>query len=93
MMDVIYIALFVLALVAALFGLSKMDAKAKKKYKQDAYRMLESDNIDQKKLKDTIKGLRLYGGRWHKDKESAQLVEKLQDKLDPSYSKSFVQER
>ena len=80
-MDYVYIALFVIAMVAALVGITKLDARTKKKYKQDAYRLLETKDLEPKKVKDTIKGLRLYGGRWHKDKECQQLVQRLQDKL------------
>jgi hypothetical protein len=83
MLDAIYVILFVLALVAALVGLSRLDARAKKKHKQEAYRLLETADPDQKKLVDTIKGLRIYGGRFHKDKESVQLIQKLQNKLPP----------
>jgi hypothetical protein len=80
-MDVLYFGVFVLVLVLGLVGLSKLDAKTKKKYKQDAYKLLEDSGADIKKVKDTIKGLRLYGGRFHKDKECRILVQKLQDKL------------
>ncbi|HTY81731.1 MAG TPA: hypothetical protein VMB24_03025 [Dehalococcoidales bacterium] len=81
-MDYIYIVLFLLVLVGALVLLSRLDARTKKRYKQDAYRLLETANADVKKLKDTIKGLRLYGGRFKKDKEAYQLIQKLQDKLE-----------
>jgi hypothetical protein len=80
-MDYVYVALFVIVLVLALVGLTKMDAHSKKKYKRDAYRLLETSNVEIKKVKETIKGLRLYGGRWRKDKECQQLIERLQDKL------------
>lgn len=81
--DYVYIGLFIIALVLAMVGLSRLDAKTKKKYKHDAYRLLEASNAELKKVKDTIKGLRLYGGRWHKDKECIQLIERLQSKLKP----------
>jgi hypothetical protein len=80
-MDYVYIALFIIVLVAALVGLSKLDNRTKKKYKREAYRLLESSGSEPKKVKDTIKGLRLYGGRWRKDKECSQLIERLQSKL------------
>jgi hypothetical protein len=73
--------LFILVMALLLFGLNKMDARTRKKHKQAAYKLLEETNPDIKKVKDTIKCLRLYGGRWKKDKESVLLVEKLQDKL------------
>jgi|PlaIllAssembly_1097288.scaffolds.fasta_scaffold1032820_2 hypothetical protein len=73
--------LFILALVLALFGLNRFDAYTKTKYKKDAYKLLENPAPDVKKVKDTIKGLRMYSGKWRKDKESVMLVEKLQAKL------------
>ena len=81
-MDYLWIVLFLLVLVAGLVLLSKLDARTKKKYKHDAYKLLETANADIKKVKDTIKGLRLYGGRFKKDKECYQLIVKLQDKLE-----------
>jgi hypothetical protein len=83
-MDYVYIALFILALAAALWGLARMDARSKKKFKQDAYRLLDAAEVEPKKVRDTIKGLRLYGGRWHKDKECQQLVQRLQEKIGTS---------
>ncbi len=83
-MDYLYIILFLLVLLAGLYGLSRMDARTKKKYKHDAYKLLETANADIKKVRDTIKGLRLYGGRFKKDKECYQLIQKLQDKLEAS---------
>jgi hypothetical protein len=81
-MDYFWIVLFLLVLVAGLVWLSKLDVRSKKKYKQNAYKLLETANADLKKVKETIKGLRLYSGRFKKDKECAQLIEKLQDKLE-----------
>jgi hypothetical protein len=80
-MDYVYIFLFILVLVLLLVGLNKLDAGSKKKYKREAYKVLEDTGNDPKKIKDTIKSLRLYSGRWRKDKESVQLVERLQEKL------------
>ena len=74
-------ALFILVLALLLVGLNKMDAGTKKKFKREAYKLLEDSDADVKKIKDTIKGLRLYGGRWRKDKECVQLIERLQKKL------------
>jgi hypothetical protein len=80
-MDYVFIVLFVIVLALALVGLSRWDKGTKNKYKRDAYKLLENPVTDLKKVKDTIKGLRLYGGRWHKDKECTQLIERLQKKL------------
>jgi hypothetical protein len=72
---------FILVMALLLFGLNRLDARTRKKHKQTAYKLLEDTNPDIKKVRDTIKCLRLYGGRWKKDKECVLLVEKLQDKL------------
>jgi hypothetical protein len=80
-MDYVYMVLFILALVLALFGLNRYDAYTKTKYKKDAYKLLEDPAPDIKKIKDTIKGLRMYSGKWRKDKESVMLVEKLQGRM------------
>lgn len=74
-------ALFVIVLVLLLGGLSKLDTRTKKKHKQAAYKLLETSSPDAKEVKNTIKNLRLYGGRWRKDKECLQLIQRLQDKL------------
>jgi hypothetical protein len=80
-MEYIYIALFILILVLLLVGLNKLDASTKKKFKREAYKLLEDSSADSKNVKDAIKGLRLYSGRWRKDKESVKLIERLQNKL------------
>ena len=81
-MDYFYFILFILALIAVLILLIRADRRTRSKYKKTAYRLLETANPDSKEVKDTIKGLRLYGGRIRKDKESVQLVNRLLDKFD-----------
>jgi len=80
-MDYIYLALFIIVLTLSLVGLNKLDAMTKKRHKQAAYKLLETSSPDAQEVKRTIKCLRLYGGRWKKDKECIQLVERLQNKL------------
>ena len=80
-MDYVYFALVVLFLVFLMVLISKLDARAKKKYRKEAYRLLETSGPDPKAVKDTIKGLSLYGGRWRKDKEFVKLIQRLQEKL------------
>jgi hypothetical protein len=58
-----------------------MDARTKRRHKQEAYKLLETPSPDTKEVKNAIKNLRLYGGRWHKDQESLQLIQRLQEKL------------
>ena len=80
-MDYVYLALFIIILALLLVGLSKLDARTKKKHKQAAYKLLETSGPDAKEVKNAIKALRLYGGRWHKDKECLQLIQRLQENL------------
>jgi hypothetical protein len=80
-MDYVYSALFIIALILALVGLNKLDARTKKKHKQQAYRLLDMADPDPKDVTNTIKVLRLYGGHWRKDKECVQLVQRLQEKI------------
>ena len=80
-MEYFYFILCILALIAILFLLSKYDARVKNKYKKTAYRLLETSSPDAKEVRDTIKGLRLYGGRIRKDKETVELVKRLQEKF------------
>lgn len=81
-MDYFYSALIILALIAAMYFLTSWEKRIKIKYKKTAYSLLETERPDLKKIRDTIKGLRLYGGRWFKDKECSQLVNRLQVKYE-----------
>jgi hypothetical protein len=78
----LYFALIVLALVSAWYLLNRMDKRTKNKYKKDAYRLLDTPSASKQEVIKTIKMLRLYGGRFRKDKEFIQLVERLIEKLD-----------
>jgi hypothetical protein len=81
-MDYFYFALIVLALVAGWYLLNRMDKRTKNHYKKDAYRILDTNDASREEIRKTIKMLRLYGGRFRKDKEFVQLVNKLIDRLD-----------
>lgn len=81
-MDYFYFALIILALVGIMYLLIRLEKGIKLKYKKTAYGLLEKDRPDRKEIIDTIKGLRLYGGRWFKDKECSQLVNRLQVKYE-----------
>ena len=61
--------------------LSRSQNRTRDKYKVDAYKLLETSDPSPKEVKDIIKALQLYGGRWHKDKESVELVRRLQSKF------------
>jgi hypothetical protein len=81
-MDYALFILLVVILVGAVILLRRSDTRTKNKYRKAAYILLEKSNPDPKELKDTIKYLRLYGGRWRKDKEFLELAKRLIDKLD-----------
>jgi hypothetical protein len=80
-MEYVYMILFMAFLLALLVLLSRLDRRTKNKHKQMAYRLLETSGPDPKEVKNIIKLLRLYGGRWRKDKECIELVQRLQEKL------------
>jgi hypothetical protein len=84
-MDIFYFILIILGLAAIMYLLVRYEKGTKLKYKKTAYSLLETVKPSAQEIKDTIKGLRLYGGRWRKDKECYQLVERLQVKYDSLY--------
>jgi hypothetical protein len=80
-MDYFYFALIIIGLVAIIVLISRYEKGIKRRHIKDAYGLLETSDANPQKVIDTIKGLRLYGGRWRKDKECVQLVQRLQDKF------------
>jgi len=80
-MDYFYFALIILVLIGAFYLLNRLDKKSKNSHKKEAYRLLDEPNASKEEIIKNIKMLRLYGGRWRKDKEFVQLVERLVDKL------------
>ena len=80
-MDYLFFILIILALVAASYFLRRSDKKTKNKYKIAAYRLLDAPNPARDEIVNTIKFLRLYGGRLFKDKEFVELVKRLTDRL------------
>ena len=81
-MDYALFILLIVILAGAVILLRRSDTRTKNKYRKAAYSLLEKSNPDPRELKDTIKFLRLYGGRWRKDKEFVELAKRLIDKLD-----------
>jgi len=81
-MDYALFALLIIVLIVIIILLRRSDIRTKKKYRKAAYSLLEMPNPDPQDIKSTIKYLRLYGGRWHKDKEFVELVNRLMSKLD-----------
>ncbi len=84
-MDYFYFALIILALAALMYFLIRVEKRIKTKYKKTAYGLLDVARPDSKEIRETIRGLRLYGGRWFKDKECIQLVNRLQIKYNSLY--------
>ncbi len=81
-MDLFIFILIIIVLALIIYLLNRIEKKTKLNYKKTAYQLLEGINPTPKEIKDTIKGLRLYGGRIRKDKECVQLVQRLLEKLD-----------
>jgi hypothetical protein len=81
-MDWLLFVLLIIVLIGIVILLRRSDARTKNKYRKAAYDLLEKTNPDPKQIKDTIRYLRLYGGRWRKDKEFIELVRRLLNRLD-----------
>jgi hypothetical protein len=80
-MEYFYFFLFIAFLVGTLIFLTRMEARAKIRQKKAAYELLEQKEPSTQEIKRVLKGLRLYGGRWRKDKEFQQLIVKLEERL------------
>jgi hypothetical protein len=80
-MDYVIFALIILVLVAAIIFLQRSEKSTKIKYKKEAYRLLDEPHPDPVEVARIIKLLRLYGGRWRKDKEFVELVKRLAERL------------
>jgi hypothetical protein len=81
-MDIVIFVLIIIGLILVMVLLNRVETRTKLKIKKTAYTLLEAVNPTPKDIKDTIKNLRLYGGRFRKDKECVELVKRLIDKLD-----------
>ena len=80
-LDIISLVLLILVLGSLAYLLHRMDVSAKNKHKITAYNLLDEKNPAPKKIKDSLKILRLYGGRWHKDPEIVELIRLLSNLL------------
>jgi len=80
-MEYFYFFLFIAFLVGVLILLTQMERRAKNRYRKAAYAMLEQPDPSSKDIKAVLKSLRLYGGRWRKDKEFMQLIARLEERL------------
>ena len=81
-MDIVIFVLIIIGLVLVLYLLNRVEKRTKLNIKKTAYTLLEAVNPTPKEIKDAIKSLRLYGGRFRKDKECIELVNRLLRKLD-----------
>ena len=80
--DILFFIGIILVLAGVIYLLYRSESKTKNKHKMTAYNLLEEKNPNPKKIKETIKLLRLYGGHWRKDQEFVQLINLLNDLLD-----------
>ncbi len=80
-MDYVWFILMVLVLVGAWILVNRIDKRAKERYRRDAYRILDMEDPSEKELKDTLRGLSLYGGRIKRDKEFEELKKRLSSKF------------
>lgn len=77
----IVVTVLILIVVLMIFGVL-ISPWMKGQYKKDAYRLLKTSNPSLKRVKETIKGLNEYVGRWSKDEEAKELLKRLMDKLE-----------
>jgi hypothetical protein len=80
--DILFFIGIILVLGGVFYLLLRSEGKTKNKHKLTAYNLLEEANPDPKKIKETIRMLRLYGGHWRKDQEFVQLISLLSKLLD-----------
>jgi hypothetical protein len=80
--DYFFFVAVILVLVGASYLLTRLEKKTKNKVKKEAYRLLDMPEPARADVIKSIKMIRLYGGRWIKDKEFKQLANQLIDKLE-----------
>ena len=79
--DIIIFIVIIFILIGVTVLLHRSEAKAKNKHKIAAYQLLEDKNPDPKKIKNSIRMLSIYGGRFRRDQEFDQLIRMLTDLL------------
>lgn len=79
-MDVFYFILIFVGMGGMFYLLVMWDRRAKQSYKDKANDLLLMSDPNPKEVRDVIKNLRLYAGRFKKDKEAINLITKLQNK-------------
>jgi len=80
-MDYFYFFLLLAFLAGALFLLFRLEGREKRRQRKAAYNLLERRDASAREIKQALKSLRLYGGRWRKDKEFIQLIARLEERL------------
>jgi hypothetical protein len=80
--DYFFFIAIILVLVGASLLLNRLEKKTKNKVKKEAYRLLDTPEPTREEIIKSVKMIRLYGGRWFKDKEFKQLADRMIDKLD-----------
>ncbi|OGN95264.1 MAG: hypothetical protein A2Y89_02015 [Chloroflexi bacterium RBG_13_51_18] len=71
--DILFFIGLILLLAGAVYLLHRIDVKEKNKHKIHAYNLLDKDNPDPKDIKNSIRLLSAYGGRFRKDQEFMEL--------------------
>jgi hypothetical protein len=80
--DYFFFIAIIIVLAGASYLLTRMEKRTKVKVKKEAYRLLDKPEATRDEIIKNIKMLRLYGGRWFKDKEFKQLTDRLIEKLE-----------
>ena len=80
-MDYFYFFLFVAFLIGVLVLLARIEGRVKRRVRKAAYDLLEEPDPADGEIRQVIKKLKLYEGRWRKDKEFGQLIERLAARL------------
>jgi hypothetical protein len=80
-MDYVYFFGFIAILIVAYIFVTRAENNNKKKFKKHAYQLLDEANPNPREVKTTIRHLGLYRGRWRKDREISQLIDRLIAKL------------
>jgi hypothetical protein len=79
-MDLFLFILIIVGMAGIFYLLVRWEKRTKKDYKEKAANLLLTSDPDPREVKDTIKNLHLYSGRFRKDKEAVSLITELQDK-------------
>jgi hypothetical protein len=80
-MEYVYFFLFAAFLIGMLVLVARIEARSKNRQRKAAYDLLEKPDPSIMEVRQVLKGLRLYGGRWRKDKEFQQLIARLEERL------------